>query len=254
MRKLEDIDPFELLHSTPDQLAKQLGISRTKKVGNINQEIENIRTKSQMERRAASRLSDNDLETAKREKAVHTQVFADVNKQINYMKTDHVRGKIFARRENEGTLIDSDSDSDNSVKFSPKERRKSILKKPSQKSYDDDDDITPYDSVSNVGRLRDRKHDFDSEDSDNEPTGGDIADDIVKQTMSKYKKDRKQFNKEVGMYESPDEDEKLLKKARKIGGKTLEERKAEGLSSKYYQNEKFFEILMIGKNFLRNNS
>lgn len=48
LRRLEDIDPFELLHSTPDQLAKQLGISRTGKVGNINQEIENIRTKSQV--------------------------------------------------------------------------------------------------------------------------------------------------------------------------------------------------------------
>ena len=36
------------------------------------------------------------------------------------------------------------------------------------------------------------------------------------------------------MYESPDEDEKLLKKARKIGGKTLEERKAEGKSSKSF--------------------
>jgi len=48
LRRLEDIDPFELLHSTPDQLARQLGISRTAKVGNINQEIENIRTKSQV--------------------------------------------------------------------------------------------------------------------------------------------------------------------------------------------------------------
>ena len=47
LRKLEDIDPFELLHSTPDQLARQLGIARTAKVGNINSEIENIRTKSQ---------------------------------------------------------------------------------------------------------------------------------------------------------------------------------------------------------------
>ena len=28
-----------------------------------------------------------------------TAAFADVNKQINYMKTDHVRGKIFKRRE-----------------------------------------------------------------------------------------------------------------------------------------------------------
>ena len=36
------------------------------------------------------------------------------------------------------------------------------------------------------------------------------------------------------MYESPDEDEKLLKKARKIGGKTLEERNAEGKSSKSF--------------------
>ena len=45
LRRLEDIDPFELLHSTPDQLARQLGINRTKEVGNINKEIENIRTK-----------------------------------------------------------------------------------------------------------------------------------------------------------------------------------------------------------------
>ena len=43
-------------------------------------------------------------EEIKREKAVKTAVFADVNKQINYMKTDHIRGKIFKRREGESRV------------------------------------------------------------------------------------------------------------------------------------------------------
>jgi hypothetical protein len=54
-----------------------------------------------------------------------TKVFADVNKQIGYMKTDHIRGKIFARRETE----ESDSDSDDSVKLSPKNNGSSIIRK-----------------------------------------------------------------------------------------------------------------------------
>ena len=49
MRRLEDIDPFELLHSTPEQLAKQLGVHRGKgAVGEINQAIEDIRSQSQV--------------------------------------------------------------------------------------------------------------------------------------------------------------------------------------------------------------
>ena len=49
MRRLEDIDPFEILHSTPDQLAKQLGVHKGKgAVGDINHAIEDIRTKSRV--------------------------------------------------------------------------------------------------------------------------------------------------------------------------------------------------------------
>ena len=49
MRRLEDIDPFEILHSTPDQLAKQLGVHKGKgQVGDINHAIEDIRTKSRV--------------------------------------------------------------------------------------------------------------------------------------------------------------------------------------------------------------
>ena len=169
-------------------------------------------------------MSMEDEEDIKRDRAVKTKVFADVGRQINNMKTDHIRGKIFARKEADGTYIDSDSDGSNeSVKVSPKNvRRKSILKKP--KYGDEDDDITPYDSVSNVGRLRDRQHDFDDDD-DNEPATGDIAEDIVKRTMNQYRSDRKQFNKDVGMYESDEEEEKP--QTRRIGGKTLEQRLAE---------------------------
>ena len=49
MRRLEDIDPFELLHSTPEQLAKQLGVHRGKGgVQDINGAIEDIRSASQV--------------------------------------------------------------------------------------------------------------------------------------------------------------------------------------------------------------
>ena len=49
MRRLEDIDPFELLHSTPDQLARQLGVHRGDgKVGDINKAIEDVRSTSQV--------------------------------------------------------------------------------------------------------------------------------------------------------------------------------------------------------------
>ena len=49
MRRLEDIDPFEILHSTPDQLAKQLGVHKGKgAVGDINHAIEDIRSKSRV--------------------------------------------------------------------------------------------------------------------------------------------------------------------------------------------------------------
>ena len=51
-----------------------------------------------MGRRSGRAASEEEI---KREKAVKTSVFADVNKQINYMKTDHIRGKIFKRREGE---------------------------------------------------------------------------------------------------------------------------------------------------------
>lgn len=175
-------------------------------------------------------MSSEDRDDLKGEKVVKTQVFADVNKQINYMKTDHIRGKIFSRREADGDL-DSDSGSDESVKLSPKDtRRKSILKEPKKKrraDYDDDDDISPYDSVSNAGRFleKNRQKDFD----DDTAGAGDIADDIVKQTMNQYRTDRKTFNKDVGMYPETDsdDDEPKVKTGRKIGGKTLEQRKLE---------------------------
>ena len=51
-----------------------------------------------MGRRSGRAASEEEI---KREKAVKTSVFADVNKQINFMKTDHIRGKIFKRREGE---------------------------------------------------------------------------------------------------------------------------------------------------------
>ena len=41
-----------------------------------------------MGRRSGRAASEEEI---KREKAVKTSVFADVNKQINYMKTDHIR-------------------------------------------------------------------------------------------------------------------------------------------------------------------
>ena len=44
--------------------------------------------------------------------------------------------------------------------------------------------------------------------------------------MNQYRKDRKDFNKDVGLYHSEDEDEEP-KKPRRFGGKTLEQRKAE---------------------------
>mgnify|MGYP000543585825 CR=1 FL=1 len=122
-------------------------------------------------------MTSEDIEDHKAEKTVKTQVFADVNKQINFMKTDHIRGKIFSRREADGTTIDDDSDSgsNESVKISPKNaRRKSILKTPKSRSrnYDEDDDITPYDSISNAGRcLKDRQDDFE-DDEDDEPSTG----------------------------------------------------------------------------------
>ena len=133
-------------------------------------------------------MSSEDLASDKQNRMINTKVFADVNKQISYMKTDHVRGKIFARREAEGTEIFSDSDSNGSVKQSPPEgkRKNSILKKSKLQDYEDD--ITPYDSVSNAGRFlkQDRQNDFD-EDDDDEETSGDIADDIVKKTMNQYR-------------------------------------------------------------------
>ena len=45
--------------------------------------------------------------------------------------------------------------------------------------------------------------------------------------MGQYLVDRKNFNKDVGLYESSDEDEPKSKPKRKIGGKTLDERKSE---------------------------
>ena len=38
------------------------------------------------------------------EKIIKTSTFADVNRQIGNMKTDHVRGKIF-KRHGKGTIL-----------------------------------------------------------------------------------------------------------------------------------------------------
>ena len=92
-----------------------------------------------------------------------TAAFADVNKQINYMKTDHVRGKIFKRREGNRLLLIhlrtkfcsgsgfEDSDEEDSVKENTKARR-TVSKH--DDSDDDIDDISPYDSISNAGHLK----------------------------------------------------------------------------------------------------
>jgi len=248
LRKLEDIDPYLLLHSTPEQLAKELGMRKTKEVGDINEEIEIIRSESRMgaSSRNASRISDNEEKEVRRAKV---GAFTDVTRQIDNMKTDHIRGKIFARHESAEL---SDSGSNSSIKKSPQDsRRKSILRKPRNKSSVDlDDDISPYDSISNAGRLKDRKFDFDDNEEEDDD---DYADDIVKQTMAQYSSNAKKFNKDVGYNndEFSDEDEKLetarkgrksskkrtddedfdlpktTKPPRKIGGKTLSERKNE---------------------------
>ena len=251
LRKLEDIDPYLLLHSTPEQLAKELGMRRTKDVGDINEEIEIIRTESRMGSRNGSRSRASDREENE-SRRVKVGAFADVTRQIDNMKTDHIRSKIFARHEAESL---SDSCSNDSIKKSPQEaRRKSILRKPKGRtSVDLDDEISPYDSISNAGRLKDGKYDFEDDDDD-EDDGNDIANDIVRQTMAQYSTNSKKFNKSVGYDDNDisDEEEKLQaargkKKAKKIvlsdeddddefkpkrvprkfGGKTLEERQKE---------------------------
>ena len=216
MRRLEDIDPFEILHSTPDQLAKQLGVHKGKgQLGDINCAIEDIRTKSRIEK------------DDRNEKIIKTGAFADVTKQIGNMKTDHIREKIF-KRHGQGGFNDSDSDEDESVRSSIKSvkssaRRSSVIHH-NDDSDDDLDDISPYDSISNAGVLKDRKTDFES--------SGDIAEDIVRSTMREYASSRHQFNKDVGVYSDSDDDDEVVVKPRKkkdfkIGGKSLAERKAE---------------------------
>ena len=213
MRRLEDIDPFEILHSTPDQLAKQLGVHKGKgQVGDINCAIEDIRTKSRIGRD---------------ESIIKTSAVADVGKQIGNMKTDHIREKIFKRRGQGGfNDSDDDSDEDESIRSSIKSvksssSRRSVIRH--QDDSDDDlDDISPYDSISNAGGLKDRKTDFES--------SGDIAEDIVRSTMRQYASSRHQFNKDVGVYSDSDEDDEpkpRKKKDFKIGGKSLAERQAE---------------------------
>ena len=98
------------------------------------------------------------------DKAVKTGVFADVNKQIGYMKTDHVRNKIFKRRGQGETDflyfwflllfqggLDSDSDEDESTYKSTASRRSVVSRNDSD---DEIDDISPYDSISNAGGLK----------------------------------------------------------------------------------------------------
>jgi len=250
LRKLEDIDPYLLLHSTPEQLAKELGMRKTKEVGDINEEIEIIRSESRMGggSRNASRASDKEEKEVRRAKV---GAFTDVTRQIDNMKTDHIRTKIFARHESAEL---SDSGSNSSIKKSPQDlRKKSILRKTKPRSSVDlEDEISPYDSISNAGRLKDRKFDFDDNEDDD---SDDYADDIVKQTMAQYSSNAKKFNKDVGLENEDfsDEEEKLekarkggkrcknkivisddedfdvpkSKPVRKIGGKTLSERQNE---------------------------
>ncbi|CBY34633.1 unnamed protein product [Oikopleura dioica] len=208
LRKLEDIDPYLLLHSTPEQLAKELGMRKTKEVGDINEEIEIIRSESRMGggSRNASRASDKEEKEVRKAKV---GAFTDVTRQIDNMKTDHIRTKIFARHESAEL---SDSGSNSSIKKSPQDlRKKSILRKTKPRSSVDlEDEISPNAKKFNkdVGL---ENEDFSDEE----------------EKLEKARKGGKRCKNKIVISDDEDFDVPKSKPVRKIGGKTLSERQNE---------------------------